>query len=285
MPYRRQAAEELLQGVSGVLESLLRAVAELQERERRAAVREHQYVVADELGGDGNNRLLVNLARVRAADEVHDSPDPAVLHCVREAGEGVELIDELDGEADLRLHLIVRNASGHSLPLEVGRDGAGQNLFRKLMDLIYVRVVMLELIVLGVRKPCGVACSDNRGLEALRDIHDGREDILHVSDPEIEHSGAEDQLGACGVRKRNDAVVAVHRGEPRAADAVELHSGGSCRLCLRLPLRGSSEAHNLAYKKRRVPVDRDVDRILPESPDVDAGLRAYWKPEQAVHRD
>ena len=167
----------------------------------------------------------------------------------------------------------------------MGRDGAGQDLLRKLMDLTYVGVVMLELIVLGVRKPRGVACRDDRGPEALRDIHDGREDILHVSDPEIERSGAENQLGARGVRERNDPVVAVHRGEPRAADAVELHAGSASGLCLRLPLRGSPEAHYLAHKKRRVPVDGDVHRILAESADIDAGLRADGKPEQAVHRD
>ncbi len=285
MPHRRQAAEELLQSVSGVLERLLRAVAELQERERRAAVREHQDVVADKLGGDGDNRLLVDLPGVRAAHQVHDAPYAAVLYRVREPGDGVELVDELDGEADFGLNLIVRDASGHSLPLEVRRDGAGQDLLRKLMDLTDVRVVMLKLIVLGVRKPRGVACRDDRGLEALRDVHDGRKDILHVSDPEIESAGAENQLRSRGVRERHNAVVAVHRGKPRAADAVELHAGGACRPGLRLPLRGSPEAHNLAHEKRRVPVDGDVHRILPEDPDVDSGLRADGKPEQAVHRD
>ena len=140
-------------------------------------------------------------------------------------------------------------------------------------------------IVLRARQACGVARRDDRGLKAARDVHDGREHVLHVRNPQIERARAEDKLRADRVRERNDALVAVHRRKAGAADAVELYALRAVLLRERNHLLRASDADDLADERRQMPVDGDVDPALFERADVDLRGRAVSDAKERVRRD
>jgi hypothetical protein len=53
-----------------------------------------------------------------------------------------------------------------------------------------IAVVMVKGDVLGSWQVAGIAGGNDRGLHAVRDIHDGWIDVLHVSHPQVERAGA-----------------------------------------------------------------------------------------------
>ena len=144
---------------------------------------------------------------------------------------------------------------------------------------------MIVGVVLRARQTCGIARRDNRRLKAVCHIHNGREHVLHVRNPEIECPRAEHQLRANRVREWNDPLVTVHRCKARAADPVELNPLRAVLLCQPNKLLRLADADDLADKRRQMSVDGDVDPALFECTDVDLRGRAMPNTEERVRRD
>ena len=144
---------------------------------------------------------------------------------------------------------------------------------------------MIVGVVLRARQTCGIARRDNRRLKAVCHIHNRREHVLHVRNPEIECPRAEHQLRANRVREWNDPLVTVHRCKARAADPVELDALRAVLLCQPNKLLRLADANDLADKRRQMPVDGDIDPALFECADVDLRGRAMPDTEESVRRD
>ena len=144
---------------------------------------------------------------------------------------------------------------------------------------------MIVGVVLRARQTRGIARRDNRRLKAVCHIHNRREHVLHVRDPEIECPRAEHQLRTNRVREGNDPLVTVHRRKARAADPVELNPLRAVLLCQPNKLLRLADANDLADKRRQMPVDSDVDPALFECTDVDLRCRAMPDTKECIRRD
>ena len=164
-------------------------------------------------------------------------------------------------------------------------DGAAHNLAGELFGVADIGVMMVVGIVLSTWQPCGIAGGHHRGLEAFGNVHDGWEDVLHIGDPEIKGAGAENELGTDRIRKRDDALVAVHRRQAGAADAVELDAFGSALLGELDEFLRVADAHDFADKRRQMTVDGDVDIALFEGADVDLGRGAMARAKHGIGAD
>ena len=287
MPYGRLVfAEEFAQIPARLGERREAAVAELQERERSAAVREDEDVVLYQLLSDVDDGALVDDARVVAADHVDDAADLAALQrfCNR-AESFVALADGFGTEADLRCDLVGGDEDGHVAPRGEAFDGARDDLACDLLCVGDIRVMVVVGVVLRAGQTRRIARRDDGRLEAARHVHDGGEDVLHVGDPEVERTRAEHEFCADSVRERDDAFVAVHGGEARTADAVELDA--LCAVLLREvdEFLRAADAHDLADERRQMAVHGDVDPAFLERSDVDLRGRAMTDAEERIGRD
>ena len=287
VPYGRLVfAEECAQIPARLGERREAAVAKLQERERGAAIGEDEDVVLYQLLSDVDDGALVDDARVVAADHVDDAADLAALQRFCNRAESlVALADGFGTEADLRRDLVGGDKDGHVAPRGEAFDGARDDLACDLLCVGDIRVMVVVGVVLRAGETSRIARRDDGRLEAARHVHNGGEDILHVGDPEIERPRAEHELCADGVRERDDAFVAVHGGEARTADAVELDA--LCAVLFREvdEFLRAADAHDLADERRQVAVHGDVDPAFLECADVDLRGRAMTDAEERVGRD
>ena len=271
---------------AGLRRPRLAAVAELEQRKGGAAVRENEDVVFEQFVGDVDDGALVDDARVATADHVDDAADLAALERRCERAEAAELLrDVLRVEADICGDLIGRDEDGDVAAGREALDAARDDLARELFRVLDVRVMVVVGVVLGPGQAGAVARRDDGRLEAARDVHDGRIDVLHVRDPEVERARAEYELRADGVRERDDALVAVHGGETRAADAVELDALRAGLFRFFLEFLRAADAHDLGDERRQVAVHGDVDVALLERADVDFRRRAVADAEHRVGAD
>ncbi len=272
--HRRQVVglKPPLQGIAAVIPGRVRrlGVAKLDQRIRRAAVGENQVVVFEHHVGVVHNGLFVDDPRVRAAHEVDNAPDGAVLERIYQHVQTAEgLFEVFHREANIRRDFVGRNGHRHILAVFEAFDGAVYDLFGDLLRFADVGVVVVVADVFSPGETAGIVGRHDRGFEAPGHVHDRRVHFLHVGHPQVQGPGGDDHFRADRVGQRNDPVVAVHGRQAAAADAVELDALGAGRLRLVDELLGLARPDDFPHQHRQVAVDRDVDVILLQCADVD----------------
>ena len=288
MPNRRKVGrEEVPKRFSRFRQPVLHiAVTHLHEREGDTAVGQNENIVLQEDVRDIQCGFLVEHLRVVAADHIHNAENLTGLHSLRERCHAAEtLVDILDREADLGIHLVRRNVDRNTLSVFKALDGALHNALREFSGLPDVRMVVIVLKTLRTGQTRRLGSRNDGRLEALCDFHDGREHVLDIRNPEIQRAGSEHQLRGDRIAERNHTGVAVHRRESGAANAVEAYA-----LCARLLCELNerfllADLDNLTDQGGQMAVHRDVHIPLLKGADVHLRGHAVADTEEAVGRN
>ena len=186
----------------------------------------------------------------------------------------------------------MRIQAKNRLPLQLRRAGynkeslgAENNLFRQRSRFGDIRMTVVVFVTLRAGEARRFARGDDRRLEASRDVHNRRENVLDVRDPQVKRARRENQLRRDRVAEGNDAVVSIHRGEPRAADPVESDSLGAATLREFDKLFLAPDLDDLAHKERQMTVNRDVDATLFQRADVRLRRDAVADAKETVRRE
>ena len=127
---------------------------------------------------------------------------------------------------------------------------------------------MVVGVVFGTGQAGGITGRDDGRLEAAGDVHDGREDVLYVGDPQVEGPRPEDEFGTDGIGQRDDSFIAVHGSQAGTADAVELDALSPVSLGQIDEFLRAADADDFTDKRRKMTVNGDVDVAFFQSADV-----------------
>lgn len=146
-------------------------------------------------------------------------------------------------------------------------------------------MMMVVGVVFSTGQAGGIAGRDDGRLEAAGDIHDGREDVLDVGDPEVEGPCAEDEFGPDGVGQGDDPFVTVHGCQAGTADTVELDALGAMGFGQVDEFFRLTDADDFADQRRQVTVDSDIDVTFLQGADIDFRRSPVADAEHDVRAD
>ena len=195
------------------------------------------------------------------------------------------LPDIFCGEADFGSDLIRGDRDGHITAGCEAFNGPCDDFACDFFGIFDIGMVMIVGIMLCTGQPGGIACRYDRRACAACYIHDGRENILYIGDPEVEGTGTEHELCTDCVGKRDDAFVAVHGREAGAADAVELNAfcsvfPGEIEEFFRM-----AQAYDLTYECGQMTMDGDIHIAFFECAHIDFGGCAMTDAEECIRGD